>query len=169
MSASTEAAAHKFKAALRPAWDLIEIHKRLSEDPGRRESELSLNRGAIVFAIAAWQTYVEQLTLAILTESAPPPGHSTVHVYRMLKTNVEYQVKHLNVPDTKKTLDLWRWLAFNPSPAWAFTYEWEKQRSVAHGGRIVGQATITGQQARDVFGHLGADPAQDRPRRCDTC
>src|SRR4051794_18396657 len=112
MSLRTRATEDRFEATLKPAWDLVEIHKRLSEGAGRRESELSLNRGAVVFAVAAWQTYVEQLTLAMVAESAPPAGDPTVRVFAMLKANVESQVKRLNVPDTKKCLDLWQWVSF---------------------------------------------------------
>ena len=72
MTASTRAARERFRAALKPGWDLVEIHKRLSDGPGRRETELSLNRGVVVFAVAAWQTFVEQLALAIVAASAPP-------------------------------------------------------------------------------------------------
>ncbi len=52
------------------------------------------------------------------------------------------------MPDTKKALDLWNWVAFDPTPAWAFTYLWEKQRSVRHGGRITGQRRFP-QQTKD--------------------
>ena len=149
MSLTTRAAEIQFDATLKPAWDLIEIHKRLSAEPGRRESELSLNRGAVVFAVAAWQTYVEQLTLAMVAVSAPPVGDPAARVFAMLKANVESQVKRLNVPDTKKSLDLWRWLGFDPTSAWGFTFTWEKQRSAAHGGRLSDQASLTAQQARD--------------------
>lgn len=149
MSLRTRAAEDRFNATLKPAWDLIEIHKRRSEDAGRRESELSLNRGAVVFAVAAWQTYVEQLTLAMVAESAPPAGDPTARVFAMLKAYVETQIKRLNVPDTKKTLDLWRWVAFDPTGSWGFTFTWEKQRSTAHGGRITEQATLTAQQTKN--------------------
>lgn len=149
MSLRTRAAQGRFDSALKPAWDLIEIHKRLSEDAGRRESELSLNRGAIVFAVAAWQTFVEQLTLAMVTESAPPAGDPSARVFAMLKANVDSQVKRLNVPDTKKVLDLWQWVGFDPTTAWGLTFAWEKQRSTAHGGRIAEQATLTVQQTKD--------------------
>jgi hypothetical protein len=149
MSIATHAAQTRFDLALKPAWDLIEIHKRLSADAGRRESELSLNRGAVVFAIAAWQTYVEQVTLAMAVAGAPPVGDPTVRVYSMLKANIENQVRRLNVPNAQKTLDLWSWIAFNPAPAWSFTFSWEKQRSIAHGGAIAHQATLTSQQAKD--------------------
>lgn len=149
MSFCTRAAEVRFDATLKPAWDLIEIHKRLSEGAGRRESELSLNRGAVVFAVAAWQTYVEQLTLAMVTESAPPAGDPTARVFAMLKASVENQVKRLNVPDTRKTVDLWQWVGFDPTAAWGLTFTWEKQRSTAHGGRLSEQATLTPQRTKD--------------------
>lgn len=131
MSAATRAAGTRFQAAVSPAWDLVEIHKRLSDGAGRRETELSLNRGAVVFAVAAWQTYVEQLALAIVAESAPPSGDPTARTFAMLKANDENQVKRLNVPDAKKSIDLWAWIGFDPTPAWSFTFSWERQRSTA--------------------------------------
>lgn len=102
-----------------------------------------------MFAVAAWQTYVEQLTLAMVAESAPPAGDPTARVFAMLKANVENQVKRLNVPDTKKSLDLWQWVGFDPTTAWGFTFSSEKQRSTAHGGRISELAILTPQQTKD--------------------
>ncbi len=151
MSAKTDAARARFHTALTPAWDLIAIHKRLSESPGRRESELSLNRGAVVFAVAAWQTYVEQLTAAMVAAALPPATApaSEKHLYSMLKANIDNQIKRLNVPDTKKTLELWAWVKFEPSTSWAVTYSWQKQRSVAHGGWFNDSATVTAHQAKE--------------------
>lgn len=102
-----------------------------------------------MFAVAAWQTYVEQPTLAIVAESVPPAGDPSTRVFAMLKANVENQVKRLNVPGTKKVVDLWHWVNFDPTVAWGFGFAWEKQRSTAQGGRITEQATLTAQQTKD--------------------
>lgn len=151
MSTATDAARISFRNAVTPAWDLIAIHKRLSESPGRRETELSLNRGAVVFAVAAWQTYVEKLTAAMAAAATPPATATAADakLFGMVKANVDNQIKWLNVPNTKKTLELWRWVAFDPTPAWAFTYSWEKQRSVFHSGWFNDSATLTVQQAKN--------------------
>ena len=80
----------------------------------------------------------------------------------MLKSNVENQVKRLNVPDTKTTLELWQWLGFDPTASWGFTFAWEKQRSTADGGRITEQATPTPQQTKDELDTWILNPPQDR-------
>lgn len=148
MSLATRGARDQFNAVLKPAWDLIEIHKRLSELPGRRESELSLNRGAVVFAVAAWQTYIEQLTLAILVGMAPPAGDPTTGVYQLLAASTRYQVKRLNVPNGAKTIDLLSAVNFDPQPSWGFTFAWERQRSSTHGS-VRDRTTLNPQQARE--------------------
>ena len=151
MTAAIDAAGSRFRTALRPAWDLIDIHKRLSESPGRRETELSLNRGAVVFAVAAWQTFVEQLTIAMVDAATPAATAAAAdkHLFSMLKANIDNQVKRLNVPNARKTLELWAWLGFDPTRVWATTYSWQKQRSVYHGGWFNDSATVTMLQAQD--------------------
>ena len=67
----------------------------------------------------------------------------------MLKANIDNQIKRLNVPDTKKALELWAWVKFDPSLSWAVTYSWEKQRSVAHGGGFDDSATLTTSEAKE--------------------
>jgi hypothetical protein len=45
---------------------LVLVSAELSQAAGRRREELSLNRGAVVLAVATWQTFVEDLTSGIL-------------------------------------------------------------------------------------------------------
>jgi hypothetical protein len=105
MSVATQLAVSKFDAVLAPAWDLIAIHKR-NPNQGLRVADLSLNRGAVVFAVAAWQTYVEQLTLAILDALAPPATDPGFGLYQLIAASIRERVKRLNVPDGGKTIDL---------------------------------------------------------------
>jgi hypothetical protein len=143
MSLATQLAKTRFEATLKPARDLIAIHKDLSTAAGRRERELSLNRGAVVFAVAAWQAFVEQLTQGILNGFAPPPGDPCTGTYVLRKSYLEGQIRNLNTPDTRKTMALWRLIAFDPFSAWTFSFDWEKQRSVRRGGSIADSATLT--------------------------
>ena len=147
MSVAARAARQQFKTVLKPAWDLVEIHKR-NPNQGLRVADLSLNRGAVVFAVAAWQTYVEQLTLAILDALAPPAGDPTIGVYRLLAANVRYQVKRLNVPNGGKTVDLLATVNFDPQPAWNYNFDWERQRSARHGS-VREARTVNPQQTRE--------------------
>src|SRR4051812_36843296 len=107
------------------AHDLIAVHKRVNADPGQRVEELSLNRAAVVFAVAAWQTFVERLTSGLADGMAPPVGDPTAGVYRLLRATIETQVQRLNTPDAQKTRGIWATVNFDPLPTWAFTFEWE--------------------------------------------
>lgn len=172
MSVAARAAGQQFETVLKPAWDLVEIHKR-NPNQGLRVADLSLNRGAVVFAVAAWQTYVEQLTLAILDALAPPAGDPTIGVYRLLAANVRYQVKRLNVPNGGKTVDLLATVNFDPQPAWNYSFDWERQRSARHGS-VRETRTVNPQQAweeldswvnvRHAIAH-GVELPQDRRYR----
>lgn len=126
MSVATLAAEGRFRATLRPALDLIVIHKR-NPNPGQRVEDLSLNRGAVVFAVAAWQTYVESLTEAILAYLAPLPTDPAAGMYRLLAGRIRDQIKRLNTPDARNSIDLLALVGFDPTPAWTFTFEWERQ------------------------------------------
>jgi hypothetical protein len=127
VSRATDAAKDHFETTAQGARDLIAIHKKLNPKAGRRGPELSLNRASVVLTVAAWQTYVEQLTLAILGGMAPPASDPTAGVYQLLAASVKADVKRLNVPDVRKALDLWTAVNFDPTPAWSFTFSWELQ------------------------------------------
>ena len=147
MSHRTQAAHDSYDAALQNARDLIAIHKALSARAGRRRRELSLNRGAVVLSVAAWQTFVEQLTLAILAELAPPATYAGAGVYRLLAAAVEGQVRRLNTPNAANSLETFRSVNFDPTPVWNLTISWERQSSAALGS-LRDEETFNPHQAR---------------------
>lgn len=122
----------KFADSMRPARDLIAIHKR-NTSVGRRVADLSLNKGVVVFAVAAWQSYVENLVDAILKSLAPPPGDATMGVYRLHSGLVQKEIKRYSTPNSANTLQLLSLVNFDPSPGWSFTVEWERQHSERYG------------------------------------
>jgi hypothetical protein len=126
----------RFTATMGPAHDLIAVHKRVNADPGQRVEELSLNRAAVVFAVAAWQTFVERLTAGLADGMAPPAGDPTEGVYRLLRANVAAAIERLNAPDARKTQGLLAAVNFDPAHAWAFTFEWEIAWSRANGSQM---------------------------------
>jgi hypothetical protein len=121
-----------FERTLRPAQDLIQIHKR-NPSAGRRVADLSLNKGAIVFAVAAWQAYVEDLMEAVLVALAPPPASSSVGLYQMLAGHARQEIRRFNTPNSQNTLNLLSLVNFDPTPYWTFTFAWERQWSARHG------------------------------------
>lgn len=123
-------------ATIQPAHDLITVHKRANADPGQRVEELSLNRAAVVFAVAAWQTFVERLSAGLADSMAPPAGDPTEGVYRLLRANIETQIGRLNTPDARNAISLWSAVNFDPTPAWAFTFAWEMAWSRANGSQM---------------------------------
>lgn len=122
----------RFKTTLRPAHDLIKIHKRNPEQ-GRRVADLSLNKGAVVFAVAAWQVYVQELTEAILVSQAPPPSDPSAGMYRLLAGRLRDQVRRFNTPNAQNSLELFGLAGFDPTPAWGFIFTWEWQYSNRYG------------------------------------
>lgn len=126
-------AAHDaFKRTLRPAHHLIAIHKR-NPGAGRRVADLSLNKGAVVFAVAAWQAYVEDVAEAILVALAPPATDPSAGMYRLLAGRVREQIRRFNTPNAQNTLDLLSLVGFDPLPYWQFGFRWEWQRSDRYG------------------------------------
>lgn len=149
MSLATQAASSTFDGAVQGARDLIEIHRVRNPHAGRRHGpDLTLNRSAIVVAVAAWQAYVEALTLAILHGSVPPAGSALSRTYGVIQANVENRVDSLSTPNSQNTVTLLGLVNFNPRPAWSFTFDWERQRSNRYGS-MRSHATVTPQQAAD--------------------
>jgi hypothetical protein len=138
----------RFEATIQPAHDLITVHKRANAAPGQRVEELSLNRAAVVFSVAAWQTFVERLSAGLADSMVPPAGDPTEGVYRLLRANVDLQIGRLNTPDARNAIALWSAVNFDPTPAWAFTFEWEMAWARAHGSQME-QTRLNSDQVRD--------------------
>ena len=66
MSVETQAALAEFERAMHDPRNLVEIHKALNPNRGRRWAEPTINRGIVVLTVAAWQAFVEDLTIAVL-------------------------------------------------------------------------------------------------------
>jgi len=122
----------QFHEVLQPAKDLIKIHKR-NPSQGRRVADLSLNKGAVVFAVAAWQAYVQSLTEEILVSLAPPPSDLSAGVYQLLGARVRDRIRRFNTPNARNTVELFGLVGFDPRPGWALTLEWERQFSKVNG------------------------------------
>jgi hypothetical protein len=122
----------QFTATVQPAKDMIKIHKR-NPNQGRRVADLSLNKGSVVFAVAAWQSFVEGLTEAILRTHAPPTGDPTHGVYMLLSGRVRDEIRRFNTPNARNTVQLLGTVGFDPRPGWSFTLEWERQVSALYG------------------------------------
>jgi hypothetical protein len=138
----------RFARTLRPARDLINIHKR-KPGQGRRVADLSLNKGAVVFAVAAWQGYVQDLSREILSTLAPPPADPSAGMYRLLAGRVREQIKRYNTPNAQNTLDLFSLLGFDPSDVWGFGFAWEWQRSARRpNGSVTKVTTLSSANAR---------------------
>jgi hypothetical protein len=101
----------------------------------------------VVFAVAAWQSYVEEVAEAILDSLAPPPGDPTAGVYQLLAGRARENVRRFNTPNAKNTLELFGLLGFDPSADWAFIFTWERQASVRYGG-LYDSITLTSPQAQ---------------------
>jgi hypothetical protein len=133
MSAGTEEAKATFVTSVQGAADLIAIHKELNPRPGRRHGpELTLNRSAIVLAVAAWQSYVEELTLAVLDASTPPAGSPLSASYAVITANVRNRVETLSTPNSQNVLALLALAGFDPRPSWSLNFDWERQRSTRY-------------------------------------
>ena len=148
MNQAIREARDRFAATIQPAHDLITVHKRANANPGQRVEELSLNRAAVVFAVAAWQTFVERLTSGLADGMAPAAGDPTQGVYRLLRANVASQVERLNTPNSANAKALLATVNFDPTPVWAFTLEWEKAWALAHGSQME-RASLNAHQVRE--------------------
>ena len=124
----------RYHLAAQGALDLVQVHRNLNDGPGRRRGPaLTLNRSAIVLAVAAWQAYVEDVALAIVVGLAPQSGTRLAATYRLVKSHVEARVKLLSTPNSGKTKELLALVSFDPTSAWGVSFEWERQRSARHG------------------------------------
>jgi hypothetical protein len=160
MSTRTTAACIAFTEAMCDSGHLMALHSRTG--PGRRHHEPSLNRAVAVMTVAAWQSYVELTTKAILDDIAVPPTHSGSALFALVKASTMSGLGRFNTPDTRNTLALFRQVGFDPTAGWSFsvptrsyTYtsptvtseleEWLKVRhTIAHGATLPALAIVKG-------------------------
>jgi len=132
MSAPTDAAMSTFRDLVRDARDLIVVSAERRAGAGRRREEMSLNRGAVVLAIAAWQTFAVETTKGVLTTIGIG---ATSPLYKLINADTKSAIGRFNTPNSANTLDLFLRVGFDPSPRWGVAIRWVYGRY--GGGRTV--------------------------------
>lgn len=114
--------ADAFGRSIRHCHNLISIHSERNTAQGRRYQEVSLNRAVVVLAVAAWQTLVQDLVLGALA-TAEPSGTATVPeigTYRLIKAQIEREVRKFATPNTQNTRDLLDTVGLDIKPHWTW-------------------------------------------------
>lgn len=126
-----------FTKALEQPRNLLLIHRELSSGPGRRHREQSLNRGAVVFTVAAWQTLVEQLARAAIDglepdeHLLPPKGNqgrsqayalhrSRKQAWKLHRATVLSRVSTFSTPNAENTRALLQLAGVDVKPYWSW-------------------------------------------------
>jgi hypothetical protein len=113
---------------------LINIHGQLRGGPGRRYEQDALHRAGVVFVVAAWESYIEQVLIegfaAIERDAGAGVGAAAApnwarHALGLRKIEIARAAKRLNTPDATGVRDLLReTLGFNPWDIW----QWQARR-----------------------------------------
>lgn len=83
-------AAANFRRAIAHADNLVSVHRRAgSGGRGRRTEEVSINRAVVVITVATWQAAVQDLTLACLAQSEPPPTDPFLPAYKVIAARAD--------------------------------------------------------------------------------
>jgi hypothetical protein len=164
VSAKTEAAKKDFTEAMKDSGHLMALHTRTN--PGRRHHEPSLNRAVAVMTAAAWQSYVQDTTRAILDYLAVPPRHPGKPQFDLIKASTMTALGRFNTPNARNTLALFQHVGFDPRSGWSFSVssrphpyssqgiedeieEWLKIRhTIAHGALLPAVAVVSGRTQR---------------------
>lgn len=117
---------------------IIAVHGKLQDGPGRRHEQEALHRAGVVMVIAAWESYVEQIVLEavnILGQSGGlAPGAAPVvpapavpvpawarHSFALRKAEIARLAKRFHTPDATGVRDLFlETFDFNPWPQWSW-------------------------------------------------
>jgi hypothetical protein len=120
LSAATNQAATDFSRAMRDAHNLVWLHRTSQEGPGRRHRQPSMNRAAVTLTVAAWQAFVQDITMAVLAEIEIPHGQPGHGQFRVIKIAAKNSIRRFNTPNAKNSLDLMLDVGFDPTTAWSF-------------------------------------------------
>lgn len=130
MSIQTQEAHQRFVSLLDNAADMVIVSADRSQRPGRRREEMALNRGAVVLAIASWQTYVEDMARAIFDTMSVG---ATSPLQNLIRADVLSGISRFNTPNARNSLDLLLRTGFDPLPLWAVSINWTVGRYWAGG------------------------------------
>ena len=144
MSTQTDRAQAAFHDLLGSARDMVDLGVERRTDAGRRREEMPLNRGAVVLAIAAWQTYAEETARGILDALGTGPASP---LFRLIRADTLSAIGRFNTPNSSNTLDLFARVGFDPSPRWGVTIRWAFAHHSA-GGTLDKTKTFAPTEAR---------------------
>jgi hypothetical protein len=119
-----EDARSEFERAMRDATNLVESHRALNPGVGRRFRELSINRAIVVFTVAAWQAYLEDLLAEIVDYLEPPAGDPAVPRFRVIRADTTYAINRFSTPSAEGARDLLIRGGFDPLPHWHWAGRW---------------------------------------------
>lgn len=153
-------ASYAFWRAMEDPQNLIDIHKMLRQGRGRRTRELTLNRAVVLFTVAAWQAFVQDLAESLLAAMKPKSDHYTVArdqlvaeaQFQRIKSFVTGELDRFGSPNAENTRRVLRSAGFDPRPYWRWQAgprewtpadvegtmnKWLKIRhAIAHGGDL---------------------------------
>jgi hypothetical protein len=101
-----------------------------------------LSAAAIVFAVATWQWYVEELARAHLHGLAVRQEAGYTNVFQLLEAEIEEQISRFATPNAESTRQLLRRVGYDPASYWTpgapdTIDDWLAVRhAIAHGGDV---------------------------------
>lgn len=162
---------------LEDARNLLLFHSSVRTGRGRRFREVSLNRAAVVLAIAAWQSFVESSVLHRLEALEPladwyeaggedPRFKAAQADYARIRARVVSAVDRFSTPNAENVRSLFLTVGFDPYPHWDWSQsklhitpesavkrlnEWVKVRhAIAHGDPALPEVTVISRTSRGV-------------------
>jgi hypothetical protein len=124
----------EFHRAMEDPRNLVEIHRKLNRGPGRRTSEMSLNRAIVVMTVAAWQAFVQDIVKEALDLLERPAGDRARPHFQIVKASAMTAAHNYSTPNAENSRRLLMHVGFDPCSHW----QWQ-----------AGPATITQGLARE--------------------
>jgi hypothetical protein len=81
---------------------------------------MSLNRGAVVMIVAAWQAFVQDTARALLDHLAVSHGNPAYPAFRVTQNAASNAIKNFSTPNAENTRELLRSLGLDPWPFWSW-------------------------------------------------
>jgi hypothetical protein len=109
----------RFERAMGYCDDIIAVHQGHGGGKrGLRTKETSLNRAVVVLAVAAWQSVVQDLTMAAL-DHAQPKG--AMGPSSLLRGQVDKEIGAFSTPNSSNTRSLLKLVDYDPYLRWTWT------------------------------------------------
>jgi hypothetical protein len=123
MSLTVKQAEAKFDKAIRVPGRVLIVDGMVTWGSGFPANRQALYEATVVLAVAAWQSFTEDIARAVLRATVKSAGSQGSKLEALTTTSLEASIRRFNTPNMENTRDLFRSVGFDLGDSWNLTLQ----------------------------------------------